>query len=530
MTTSQIAPGDSSAWRVLEDATDQEWADGSALARALDSWRCDNALERVTLYSIADDGDLEPVQTLPAGKDPVAEVDGSETAGWLELPGRLKLGFERGATSPEQIEAGPLALPLRAGTRIYRMSSQLREQAFQESYKAVTLEALYDVGLAIGSTLNLDDLSEEILLRAVSLLDARVGALYLVRGSAYHLYRTIGGSALDHIDLDDENLDQLLGSGRSGERSLLPGTEHVLVVPVTADGGRKGLLAVGDKESRTGVGPFGDEDRRALSLFANQAAIALENAHLHRQALEKERLEREMELAAEIQRGILPKDMPRLGDIEIAGWNRPTRQVGGDYYGTVSLGDGRMGIVVADVTGKGMPAALLVSTLHSALHLLLDSVDLGVEMVQRLNQHIVESSSSNKFITMILAELDRNSRTIGFLNAGHNPGLLVRSAGTVEQLPPSGLPLGLMAGSSYTLDRITLDPGDLLCLYSDGITECEAPDEEEYGIDRLSSFLVDRRADPLSGIIVDLDKVVTGFAGGVPQGDDQTVVLARRTG
>ena len=146
---------------------------------------------------------------------------------------------------------------------------------------------------------------------------------------------------------------------------------------------------MGDKESRRGVGPFLASDRRTLSLFANQAALALENARLHLQALEKERLEREMHLAAEIQRQILPKGAPVVPGYELIGWYRPARQVGGDYYDLFRREDGRVGLVLGDVSGKGMPAALMVSTLHSALRLLLDQTGFGPLLLERLNRHIV---------------------------------------------------------------------------------------------------------------------------------------------
>jgi sigma-B regulation protein RsbU (phosphoserine phosphatase) len=220
--------------------------------------------------------------------------------------------------------------------------------------------------------------------------------------------------------------------------------------------------------------------------------------------------------------------MPSSSALEIVGWNRPTRQVGGDYYGSVSLDKGALGVVVADVTGKGMPAALLVSTLHSALHLLLEKREPNADLLSTLNQHIADSSGSNKFITMILVDVDPLADALGYLNAGHNPGLVVRADGSLEELAASGLPLGLLRGARYEYRRVPFLPGDLVCLYSDGITECAAPDEEEFGEARLVEFLKQRRREPLSKIVRELDEAVTRFAAGQPQGDDQTVVLLRR--
>ncbi|MEO1083035.1 MAG: PP2C family protein-serine/threonine phosphatase, partial [Acidobacteriota bacterium] len=281
-------------------------------------------------------------------------------------------------------------------------------------------------------------------------------------------------------------------------------------------------------ESRTGVGPFQVRDRRTLMLFANQAAIALENAKLHKLALDKERLEREMELAAEIQQQLLPKAMPRIPGYEIIGWNRPARQVGGDYFGFQDLGDGCLGITVGDVTGKGMPAALLVSTLHSALRVLLDRMEMGPALIERLNRHICEASSANKFITLLLGTLDTVNSQFDFLNAGHNPGILMRANGDVVELGSSGLPVGLVPSATYGASNLEIGNGDLVCLYSDGITECESNDDEEFGLDRLVDLMRDLFDRPLPEILATIDKTMIEWADGQAQGDDQTVVLLRR--
>ena len=289
------------------------------------------------------------------------------------------------------------------------------------------------------------------------------------------------------------------------------------------------MLGVADKESRTGVGPFAAGDRRMLGLFANQAAIALENARLHQQALEKERLERELDLAADIQRQLLPDLLPEIAGFEFAGWSRPARHVGGDYYDVRRVDDGGVHLVLADVSGKGMPAALLVSTLHSALRLLAGSRTFDSELVGHLNRHVVSSSASNKFITMTAAKLDPETGRVSYVNAGHNPPLVVRRDCQVDELPAGGMPLGIFAGATYEVGELELEAGDLLCIFSDGITECEAPDGEEFGEQRLGRLLVENREAPLTDVMRAIDEAAAEFAQGGPQGDDQTVVLVRRT-
>jgi sigma-B regulation protein RsbU (phosphoserine phosphatase) len=236
-----------------------------------------------------------------------------------------------------------------------------------------------------------------------------------------------------------------------------------------------------------------------------------------------------MELAADIQRQLLPTGTPWLPGFEFSGWNRPTWQVGGDYYDFLKLGGDRLGLLVADVTGKGLAAALLVSTLHSSLRLLFDGAEVGEELLSRLNEHIVRSSGPNKFITLILAELEPSTGRLRSFNAGHNPGLLVRPSGEITHLRSGGMPMGLLSGASYRSQSLEVRPGDLLCLYSDGITECTSPADEEYGLDRLEALLRSQRERPLPEIARGVDGAMIDFAAGSPQSDDQTLVLLRRT-
>jgi sigma-B regulation protein RsbU (phosphoserine phosphatase) len=521
------------AWNELLTLSRDETSERQLLERLLDLWRREHGAVAAGLYldragvleqeSAAGDGLPD---TLEAG----AVADGLDS---LEFPGgrlvfRPAGGDLDGRPAARPAVDDPLTLLLASALKSCRLKLDLKEQQFQVNYRVVELEALYDVGLAVASTLDLDRLSEEILLRAVSLLDARRGALYILEDGRYRLDRTFGGEAALWFAVEDPALRSFLTGGGEAPDQLLPGTRYLQGVPIEVESGPRGLIAVGDKESRRGVGPFLASDRRTLSLFANQAALALENARLHLQALEKERLEREMQLAAEIQRQILPKGAPVVPGYELIGWYRPARQVGGDYYDLFQREDRRVGLVVGDVSGKGMPAALMVSTLHSALRLLLDQTGFGPAMLERLNRHIGESSASNKFITMLLAELNPATGVLHYMNAGHNPAVLMRRDGTAEELKAGGVPLGLMPAARFQSRAVTMEPGDLLCIYSDGITEAAAPDDEEFGLERLIDFLRAERERPLAELIETLPRAIGEFSQGLPQGDDQTIVLLRR--
>ncbi|MDX1503559.1 MAG: SpoIIE family protein phosphatase [Thermoanaerobaculia bacterium] len=483
---------------------------------------------RAAAAYLKEDGTLVRELSTGAGSFPyrIAEDEASRFERRPMAGGELLLD---GGTIQEERDT-PVLLALAAAVRALVLEKKLKRQRFEVNYRGVELEALYDVGLAIASTLNLEQLSEEILLRAVSLLDARRGALYAAdRDGGYRLSRILGGEARQRLAPDDPQVAALLqGRTPPAPQDLMPGAEHLLAVAIEVDGDPRGLLVVGDKESRRGVGPFGASDRRTLSLFANQAAIALENANLHRQALEKERLLREIELAAEIQRRLLPARLPRVEGVELSGWNRSARHVGGDYYDVLELPGGRLAPLVADVSGKGMPAALMVSTLYSALHLLLDGREPGPDLVERLNGHIFQSSAPNKFITLLVTDVHPVSGEVRYVNAGHNPGIVLRAGGEVEELPPGGMPLGFFRDGRYTGGELALAPGDLLCLFSDGITEAAAADDEEFGAGRLVDLLRRSAELPLPEIIEIVDGEVTRFADGAPQADDQTLVLVRK--
>jgi len=506
-----------------------EESEGTLMKRLLALWREHWRCEAAALYLRRDGHYRLETATRDAGgerfpdglESPASAGEGLRT---LEVPGGL-IAWYGSAEVAGPATTEPLTLLLASVLRNFELRRKLKQQSFQVNYRGVELEALYDVGLAIASTLDLEALSEEILLRAVSLLDARRGALYLREGDSYHLHRTFGGDALESFQPEAEE------DGRRKMRvpeDLLPGCDHLLALPVEFHGDPRGVLAVGDKESRHGVGPFSERDRRTLSLFANQAAIALENARLHRQELEKQRLEREMELAAEIQREILPKGSPEIEGYDLLGWSRPARQVGGDYYDLQVLDDGRLRLTVGDVTGKGLPAALLVSTLHSSLRLLLGEAAVDAELLARLNRHIHESSAANKFITVLVAEVQPDRHRLRWVNAGHNPGLRIHGGGDVEQLASGGLPVGMFPRATYSAGEIELAPGDLVGLYSDGITEATTPEGEEFGLERFQRLLVQHRDRPLPEIRSHLDATLGEFVEDEPQGDDETLVLLRR--
>lgn len=498
-------------------------AERRLVREALDAWCRSAELSGAALY-LERDGALCREMVTGKGSFPVSwplrEVDGL-TAFELSSGGVLV------AQGTDRLPDGAERLAVEAAARALALAEQLRRQRFAASYHGVELQALYDVGLAIASTLEIDRLAPEILAHAVALLDARRGVLYLARDGHLERQATLAGTARHEVRLDDPAVRALLDGEPPDEQDLLPGALHLLAVAVGDAERPRGLLVVADKESRSGVGPFAAGDRQTLSLFANQAAIALETAELHAQALEKEGLERELSLASEIQSRLLPTSFPRFPGHEVYGWSRPARQVGGDYYDLLPLSQGRFGFVLGDVAGKGMPAALMVSTLHAALRLLA-ATDEAQELLVRINEYLFRSSAAHNYATLFFGSLDPERGQVRYLNAGHNPALVVSPDGSLRQLTSCGLPIGLMEGSRWREQETRLESGELLCVYSDGLTEANAPDGEELGLDRLAELLVAGREGSLENQVATIRERLDTWAAGTAQSDDQTVLLLRR--
>jgi sigma-B regulation protein RsbU (phosphoserine phosphatase) len=246
---------------------------------------------------------------------------------------------------------------------------------------------------------------------------------------------------------------------------------------------------------------------------------------LHREALAKQAMERELELAATIQRDILPKSIPVVEGIDLAALSKPARQVGGDYHTFVER-DGQLIAVLADVAGKSMPAALLVSALHAAIQLLIaEGRDLG-DIATELNKHIHRWSAENKFVTMIMVAIDRESGTIEYVNAGHNPCYIIHE-GELDLLRSHGLPVGILGMSTYRTQTRPFLPGSTVVLYSDGITEAENEAGEEYENPRLEEILCASGDATASELRDRIATAVDAFVGEAPQKDDQTLVIAK---
>jgi|RhiMetdeSRZDD1v2_1073273.scaffolds.fasta_scaffold10958_8 phosphoserine phosphatase RsbU/P len=435
---------------------------------------------------------------------------------------------------PPEDEANLLAFLLGALVGAHGLARQVREAEFELKARLLELESLYDLGLSLGGQLDLSALADEVLFRSISLTDAGKGSLVLFDDAdRVLLERSVGGEILVPKDCLEWTLPEggLINNEAPSDGMRDGGCRKYLAVGISVAERRLGVLAVADKESRDGrVLDFTPTDARLLSLFANQAAAAIETARLHRDALEKERIERELELASAIQKQLLPRDLPVVAGLEIAAKNVPTRQVGGDYFDFFPLSRGRLAFLVSDVSGKGIPAALLVSTVHAAVHLQIDEAKTVADLISRIDRHLQRFAGTRKFLTCFFGLLEPDTGVLRYVSAGHNPALLWRKSGGIEKLSATGVPMGMFPNASWKEETISLSAGDLLCVYTDGVTEALNSAEEEFGLDRLSRILAkdgSSSPDALCRMIFD---EVDAFVADAPQYDDQTLLLARLVG
>src|SRR5687768_7003559 len=311
---------------------------------------------------------------------------------------------------------------------------------------------------------------------AVARLRDRVGEVGEIRVSRNVLDEVVirGKSVLT----SDAQHDPRFASGTM----VLQGVRSVLAVPLGVSDKVFGIIYA---DSPIAEGRFTEDHLKVLTTLASVAAIRVENARLLEARLERERFERELALASEIQQRFQPTAPPQVNGYELQGISFPCYEIGGDYYDFIEREDGRLVIALGDVSGKGTAAELLMSSLHAAIHAQSASHDSLVATISAVNRYLADNIPANRFVTLFYAELDPDSGSMAFLNAGHNPPLIVHAAGTVEQLASGGLPLGIKPDAEYREGRTQLQPGDVLVIYSDGVTEAVSPTGEEFGPTRL---------------------------------------------
>jgi serine phosphatase RsbU (regulator of sigma subunit) len=305
----------------------------------------------------------------------------------------------------------------------------------------------------------------------------------------------------------------------------IQGIRSVLAVP----------LGVGDKifgmiyaDSPLAEAKFSQDHLTVLTTLGSVAAIRVENARLVEEDVARDRLERELQLAREIQQRFQPTSPPVVPGYELQGISFPCYEIGGDYYDFIPRHDGHTVIALGDVSGKGTSAALLMSSLHAAMHAQTSAHQSIVETITAVNKYLAETIPLNRFVTLFCAELDPLTGMLTFINAGHNPPLIAHASGTMEQLAAGGIPLGISPDALFREGRTQLHPGDVLVIYSDGVSETQNQAGEEFGAMRLYDVVARSLDSSAAGVRDKIESALTKFAQGTDSVDDLTLVIVKR--
>jgi sigma-B regulation protein RsbU (phosphoserine phosphatase) len=404
---------------------------------------------------------------------------------------------------------------------------------------ALQMRALIKAGEELGSQKkSLPELFQLILDLSIDAVGAERGVLMTLendedlvvraaKGSAFRISTTVRDRVVKtrlSVLVRDTMLDEAF---RERQSIIGQSVRTLMAVPLQTRDRTIGLIYV-DSPSLTRV--FKEDDLNLLTVMANTAATRIEHERLAEIEHQERIMARDLEQAADIQRGFLPAEAPGVPGLDLAGHNAPCRTVGGDYYDFFPYPTGRVAMVLGDVSGKGMPASLLMMSLQARVQVLIDEPeDLGAVMTQ-INRQTATNCPSNRFITFFMCLLDGATGELIFSNAGHNPPLVMRAGGNSEWLEDGGCVLGVMPAMKYDAARNCLGTGDVLVIFSDGVTDALNPQGEDFGEMRLEATVKEHRTESSSAILEAVNRAIADWAAGTPLPDDLTVLVARRTG
>lgn len=411
------------------------------------------------------------------------------------------------------------------------------------------LALLYHLAQTFNSSLDLDQVLNLVIDEVIVALRAERGFVMLREGDGHLSFRVARG--IDQQSIDDPNFQvsrSVIEKVASGGEPILAfdaqtdprfsmrqsvtilGLRSVLCVPLTIKTAILGVIYV---DNRLQAGNFTQSDLDLLSAIASNAAIAIENARLYQLAVEKGRLESELEMARQVQVSLLPAQVPQVDGWEFTARWLPARQVSGDFYDFLPGSQERLGMVIADVSDKGMPAALFMGHTRTILRASLDQQDAPASCIARANRLIHNDSANGMFVTMFYLSVDARSGDLTYVNAGHNPPLLVRCQETPSSAQPmlltrSGMALGVDPDTPYEQKVVHLESGDFVVLYTDGVTDAENPAGKPFGMERLARKVAGLRCASTAQVVSSLERSVAAFSGDSTPVDDITLLVVKR--
>ena len=390
------------------------------------------------------------------------------------------------------------------------LRSAEKELIFSLNHRVLQMNDLIDTGIELSKIQNEEDLFSHMLRRAVSITNASRGSLTIKTENKITGRLYFPDSVKKNYRQSNEDKSLILEESFRFQN-------------------KQYKLNLQEKESRKGVEPFDETDKLLLNALMRQAHAAIEGEYLQQQSVEMEKVRRDLAIAATIQQRILPERLPEIPGYELAGINIPAIEVCGDYYDCLPVAKNKYALIMADVSGKGIPAALLVSSLQASLRVYLENEVNLTDLAEKLNKLIYNSTTSEKYLTMCICYLNTETGEIEALNAGHNPPLIARKDNTLTKIMVGGIPIGMAdLGLTYEKKTFKIEPGESLLFFTDGITEAMDSEEEMYEDERLESFLINNQDRSAKQFVNDLIDNVQKFVGVAEQSDDITVLCLRR--
>lgn len=367
------------------------------------------------------------------------------------------------------------------------------------------LSTLNDLALAISGSLDSEEIMRTIISRSIKSIGAEQGDITLVDENDMYSGETLVRSMVSSASHSPLHLNQnLLGWMQINKKPLLindPANDSrfknveweesihsILSAPLMNRSKLIGILTLYNKKGRE---DFTQDDKRLLSIIASQSAQVVENARLHEKEEAFNEMRREVELAGKIQKQLLPKEQPDLRQYSLCGRNVTAHSVGGDYYDFIQLDDNRWGICLGDVSGKGLPASLLMSNLQAILRGQINYQPSPGMLLKNANRQLYQCTNMEKFVTLFLGILDVDSHTLKYSSGGHEYPFLIHSDNNYKRLKTGGLPVGIMENQEYEEEVVEFKPGDKLIVYSDGITDSRNNSDEEFGEVRLEQLIME---------------------------------------
>jgi len=403
------------------------------------------------------------------------------------------------------------------------------------------LSILNDIARAISASLNAEEIMQTLIRKSLRAVNAEQGVITLVEDEqksmktlirtmvssagapAFHMHQALIGWM--HLNKKPLSVDDPANDARFRGVQWDDNIKTLLCVPLIVKSELRGVLTVYNKKDGQS---FNTDDQRLLAIISAQSAQVVENARLIEEEKLYMKMQQEVGLAAKIQRDLLPRSNPGLRGYDIFARSIAAQSIGGDYFDFIPKSDGRMALCLGDVSGKGLPASLLMANLQATLRGQTLVSQVPSECLLRSNKLLFESTSPEKFATLFYGIIDIENHNIHYSNAGHDWPFLIRSDNAIQRLKTGGLMIGLIPEAQYEDEQIAMQVGDLLVVQSDGVSEAMNGNQEQFGEERLQALLLEQKNSSAEEIIDSVVREVRKHAGAHPQSDDITIMVIKR--